>query len=137
VRGATPSITALIKSGIRRSATFASLVDALNHTDVIVYIEMTRSLPDGVDGRLMFSGTTSPFRYVRAQVSMAFGESALLAVAAHELQHALEVAEHAEVGDVRSFGELYERIGVAGTRNHTYDTAAAQRAGRRVRAELS
>ena len=137
VRGATPQITALIKRAIARSPTFASLVAALDQTDVIVYIERTRRLPSGVDGQLAFSSAVGPLRYLRAQVIVDLDEDAMLAVAGHELQHALEVAAHPEVRDTVSLGTLYERIGIGMSRPGRFDTAAAQRAGRKVRNELS
>jgi hypothetical protein len=62
VRGATRPVAALVTSAIHRSPTFAALVDALNRTDVIVYIETSRRLPSGVDGGLTFIGYTAPFR---------------------------------------------------------------------------
>lgn len=137
VRGATPAITALIKKGISRSPTFAALVAALDRTDVIVYVERTRSLPSGVDGQLAFSGAAGPLRYLRAQVVIDLEGDALLSIAGHELQHALEVAAHPEVRDIASLGSLYARIGIGMSRKGRFDTAAAQQAGRKVRSELS
>lgn len=135
VRGATPLITEMIKGAVRRSATFAALVEALNQTDVIVYIESTPQLPSGVDGRLTFSGVNGSLRYVRAQVTSELTGAAMLAVAGHELQHALEVAQHGEVRDVETFAGLYQRIGTGRSRGQ-FDTAAARQVGRRVRLEL-
>jgi len=137
VRGATPQITALIKRAVSRSPTFAALVTALNQTDVIVYIERTRRLPSGVDGQLAFSGAAGPLRYLRAQIIIDLEEDAMLSVAGHELQHALEVAAHPEVRDTATLGTLYERIGIGMAHRGRYDTAAAQQAGRKVRNELS
>ena len=137
MRGATPQITALIKRAISRSPTFSALVAALNQTDVIVYIERTRRLPSGVDGQLAFSGAVGPLRYLRAQIIIDLEEDAMLSVAGHELQHALEVAAHPEVRDTATLGTLYERIGIGMSHRGRYDTAAAQQAGRKVRNELS
>ena|SRR5215207_11087632 len=137
VRGATPQITALIKRAISRSPTFAALVEALNRTDVIVYIEPVHRLPSGVDGQLAFSGAAGPLRYLRAQVIGDLEEDAMLAIAGHELQHALEVAAHPEVRDRATLRTLYERIGIGMSRKGRFDTAAAQQAGRKVRNELS
>jgi hypothetical protein len=136
VRGATPLVTELIKGAVRRSPTFAALVEALNQTDVIVYIESTRQLPSGIDGRLTFSGVNGSLRYVRAQVTVDLTGPAMLAVAGHELQHALEVAQHSEVRDADTLAGLYRRIGSAGSERGLFDTAAARQVGRRVRLEL-
>jgi hypothetical protein len=136
VRGATPSMQRMIDTGIRRSATFASLVAALNRTNVIVYVQETRDLPAGVDGQLAVSTSKTTQRYLRAQVLTGLGTSEMMVVIAHELQHALEVAAHQEVRDSKTLGELYRKIGVEARRGR-YDTLAAQATSVRVRIELS
>ena len=136
VRGATPEMQRLIETGIRRSATFASLVSALNRTNVIVYVQDTRDLPSGVDGQLAVSTGKTTQRYLRAQVLKGLGSSEMMVVVAHELQHALEVAAHEEVRDSKTLGELYRKIGVE-ARMGRFDTLAAQATGSRVRNELS
>jgi hypothetical protein len=126
----------LIQTGIRRSATFAALISALNKSNVIVYVQETRDLPPGVDGQLAVTTGLSPQRYLRAQVLSGLGTTEMIAVVAHELQHAIEVAEHDEVRDSHSLATLYKRIGIEARRGH-YDTLAAQTTGWRVRVELS
>ena len=137
VRGATPAINTLIARGARRSATFKQLIDELNKTDVVVYLETNVALPAGLEGRLMFLTAAGGVRYVHAQVTTGLRFEELIAVAGHELQHALEVAQHPRVRDGRSMRALYERIGVKTGVPHRYDTAEAQSTGRRVRAEMS
>lgn len=138
VRGLTPKMKELIALGKRRSATFRSLVETLDQSDIVVYIESTNALPSGLDGRLMFLTSAGGVRYLHAQVTAGLNVEELIAVAAHELQHAVEVAMHPEVRDSVTLGLLYERIGVRSTAaRERYDTAAAQLAGKRVRAELS
>ena len=136
VRGATPKMERLIQTGIQRSATFAALISSLNKTDVIVYVQETRDLPPGVDGQLAITTGRSPQRYLRAQVLAGLGTTEMIAVIAHELQHAIEVAEHHEVRDSHSLANLYRRIGLEPDRGR-YDTQAAQLAGKQVRNELS
>jgi hypothetical protein len=125
----------LIQTGIRRSATFAALVSSLNRTDVIVYVQETRDLPPGVDGQLAVTAGKSPQRYLRAQVNAGLGTEEMIVTVAHELQHAIEVAQHQGVRDGKSLAELYRRIGVEARRGR-YDTVAAQTTGSRVRVEL-
>lgn len=137
VRGATPAIARLVEHGIRRSPTFAALVAALNRSDVIVYIDITPQLPAGIDGRLAFATSAGGVRYLHAQVAVGLGRDRTIAVAGHELQHALEVADDPRVRDRDGLAVLYAVIGIPGARRDTYDTAAAQQAGRRVRSELS
>jgi hypothetical protein len=137
VRALTPRMKQVIELGRRRSATFRELIDRLNGSDVIVYLENTHELPAGLDGRLTFMTTAGGVRYLRAQVTSSLDDDDLIAVAGHELQHAIEVASHPEVRDVASLAVLYTQIGVpSASARHRYDTLEAQSTGRRVRAEL-
>jgi D-alanine transaminase len=122
-------------------STFASTMTELlarsECTDGIVYIQVTRDLPVGLDGRLAFMTSVGPLRYLHAQVRDGLAIDLLLSTAAHELQHALEVAAHEDVRDAGGLASLYERIGIPGHEHNRYDTAAARITGRRVRQELS
>ena len=52
VRATDARLHSFLAEGLNRSHTFASLVTALNRTDVIVYIESVMSLPKNTMGRL-------------------------------------------------------------------------------------
>jgi hypothetical protein len=136
VRGADPQMSGTIREGLRRSATFADLVVALNRSDVIVYIESGRQLPATIAGRLLLAAGPKSQRYLRIQVSGQPRSNELIALVGHELRHALEVAESPDVRDEPTLIALYERIGHSQSRRHQYDTLAAQDAGRQVRSEL-
>jgi hypothetical protein len=136
VRGATPAVNAMLAMGIKRSTTFARLARDLDDTDVIVYVEIVNSLPTGLDGRLSFSAKAGGFRYLRIQVPSNTGKHDLIAVVGHELQHAMEIAEHPNVQDSEGVASLYKLIGLQAHGVDRYDTAAARSIGRRVRAEL-
>jgi hypothetical protein len=137
VRTTDARIQSLLVLGARRSRTFASLIAALNRTDVIVYIEPVSNLPATLAGRLMLLPEAAGQRYLRIQVGSLASSRDLISTIGHELQHALEIAEARGVRDQRALVRLYEQIGRAGSAAHSYDTAAAQRAGRRVRTELA
>lgn len=136
VRGVTPRMQKMIADGVRRSVTFRNLIEAVNNSDLVVYIEATNTLPTGLDGRLTFLTAAGGVRYLHAQITTTLSFDELIAIAGHELQHALEVAAHPEVRDPASLAKLYERIGVRGVSKDRYDTNAAQSTGRRVRSEL-
>jgi hypothetical protein len=89
VRGATPQMTKLIREGISRSGTFERLVSTLHQYRVIVYVQETRDLPAGVDGRLAVAASKGPYRYLRAQVVSGLSMAETIAIVAHELQHAV------------------------------------------------
>ena len=136
VRGASPAINLLIARGMDRSPTFKGLVEALNKTDVVVYLETNAKLPAGIEGRLMFMTSAGGVRYLHAQVTAGLGFSSLIAIAGHELQHALEVAQNPSVRCGDTMRALYQRIGVRSGVDDRFDTVEAQITGRRVRSEV-
>lgn len=125
-----------IADGLGRSTTFASLVLALDQSDVIVYIETTRGMPSTLAGRMLIVAGPANQRYLRIQIADAPRGVELIALIAHELQHALEVAASPDVRDERALIGLYETIGRSARGQHRYDTMAAQNTGRQVRTEL-
>lgn len=138
VRSTDRHIIGLLHKGVARSKTFAELVTALNTTDVIVYIERVPTLPTTLAGRLLLLPITGHQRYLRIQVRGDLSPIELIALIGHELRHALEIAEHPAVRDESAMLTLYQRIGHPSTGAlHTFDTQAAQTAGRQVRMELA
>jgi hypothetical protein len=137
VRAADGRVGDAIAGGLRRSATFADLVLALNRSDVIVYIETARGMPSTLAGRMLIVAGPASQRYLRIQISGMARGNELIALVGHELQHALEVAASPDVRDEQSLIALYEAIGHGKSGSHLYDTIAAQTAGRRVRTELN
>ena len=136
VRSTDARITRLIAEGVQRSRTFASIVEALGRTDVIVYIQPSRDLPTTISGRLLLLPAVGQFRYLRVQVRANLTARELIALIGHELQHALEVAEDRSVRDTPALVSLYQRIGRPLRGSHSFDTAAAEATGRQVREEL-
>jgi uncharacterized protein YoaH (UPF0181 family) len=136
VRAATSRVHELMAEGLRRSPTFASLMTDLNRTDVIVYIEQIMTLPKETLGRLTIVPRGDKYRYLRIQIRADLPRNEAIALIAHEMRHALEVADDADVRDSVGLIRLYERIGHSIGGEHVYDTIAAQDTGRQVRREL-
>ena len=137
IRAAGPRVDSLIKDGIRRSRTFAGLVNDIHQTNVIVYVEPSMSLPTDVAGRILFAGAAGEQRYLRVQVRSTLTRDQMISVIAHELRHALEVAaEHSVVSD-KALEAFYKRIGDVSHVGGGYDTEAARVAQRVVRRELT
>lgn len=135
IRSTDAGVRKLIRRGFRESWTFAALVARIQRSDVIVYVEEVPRLPNALNGRMMMLPRVNGFRYIRIQlVSHGTPEDAI-AVLAHELQHAVEVADAVEVIDTSGLERLYQRIGVR-QGPQVYDTHAAQDMGRAVRREL-
>jgi hypothetical protein len=137
VRTTDPDLKKVLALGVQRSPTFASLVAAVNMTDVIVYVERVSRLSTSISGRLMLVPVVHDQRYLRIQVRPGLTPEELIALIGHELRHALEVAADPMVRDQNALIKLYEHIGENGLGNHSYDTRAAQDTGYKVRGELT
>jgi hypothetical protein len=112
VRASEPHIVALIETGLARSATFRRLVDTLDRSDVIVYVDpkLTRqSLGAYLAHNVVVSGGV---RYLHVAIDAHGAEGRLVPLLAHELQHAVEVAADPAVRDPRSVEQLFERLAI-------------------------
>lgn len=136
VRTIDKRVQRLLATGVTRSPTFAALVASLNTSDVIVYIEPTQTLPTTLAGRLLLMPLSGQQRYLRVQVAMTMNPDDMISVIAHELRHAVEVADAPDVRNETGLVKLYERIGRKSGVPHRYETDAAQDAARHVRREL-
>jgi hypothetical protein len=136
IRTTDKSILKLMRRGYRGSRTFAELVTRLQRSDVIVYIEEVPRLPAALEGRMMMLPRAHGHRYVRIQIALRGSPEDSIAVLGHELQHAVEVANAADVSDAGALAKLYQRIGIR-SGPQLYDTLAAQDTGRMVRRELA
>jgi hypothetical protein len=137
VRATDARLHSFLAEGLNRSRTFASLMTALNRTDVIVYVESVMILPKNTMGRLAMMPMTGNFRYLRIQIRSDLSRREAIALIGHELQHALEIADATDVRDTTALIGLYQRIGHPSNGDHAYDTDAAQDTGRIVMRELN
>jgi hypothetical protein len=125
VRTTEARILTIIELGVARSATFRRLVQTLDASDVIVYIEpkFNRSALAGyLSHRVIVAG---PIRYVQIAVGMHGSENRLVALVAHELQHAVELAAATGVRDSESMARLFERASISFGCGGCYETSAA------------
>ena len=135
VRSEHPIIAAAIGNAAEHSATFRSLVDAIDGTDGIVYVRegtcrfQLRACLAGVH-----SAPPVRFVFVKVDTRRAVG-CALMASLGHELQHALEVLRVPKVVDNVTLAHFYMHLGPTGD-NDRFETGAAVRAGERVEGEL-
>ena len=135
VRPVHKRVQALLATGMERSATFRQLVRRIESSDVIVYVETRPDLRDGVGASMRFMACSATDRFVRVQLNGTYNAQTLVALLGHELQHVVEVAEHAEVRSSEDLRELYRRTGLR-TGTDTFDSEAARHAGYRVRDEM-
>ena len=137
IRSTDRRLRALLEEGLRISPTLRALVARLHASDVVVYVQCDG--PGGPDGRLTFVSTVGGFRYVVVRMGR-FARIQQIAMMAHELQHAVEIAETPAIVDGASLVLAYQRIGYVNQWSSlpgvAFDTQAAVRAGVQVLKEL-
>lgn len=128
---------ALLLEGLRRSDRLRTLVDDLERSDVIVYVQMQHLLRGKWAGALTWIAGTKQFRYVRVSLNPAIRGAMAIATLGHELQHALEVANEPSIVDAQSLNGFYRQHGISMRVQNGWDTEAARLVGEEVRQDLS
>jgi hypothetical protein len=141
VRTTDTRLRRLVDQGARESPTFRTLVDRLNASDVVVYLHCeVVNASRRVDGRLVFVAAAGGFRYVVVRLAWLVPRERQIAILAHELQHAVEIAETPAIVDRPSLAREYARIGFVSSRTDVagmaFETVAAAAVGERVLREL-
>jgi hypothetical protein len=129
---------AILLDGLDRSETFRHLVDEIEKSDVIVYLEVQPALKKSLAGKLTWITATGSFRYVRISLNPDLANDAMIATLGHELQHAVEVVREASIVSTGSLSAYYAKHGLSmASHSNGWDTEAARQAGYDVRRELS
>ena len=134
VRSDDPAIAALITQASHRSPTFRSLVETINTTDGIVYVN------EGTCGRgaracfkhqVIIAG---PNRVLHILVDSDRPDWDLMGAVGHELRHAIEVLGDPTITSDAAMRSFYKQNGVE--LNGVLETRAAIVAGTDIRGEL-
>ena len=101
------AIAAAIHEAAARSATFRGLLDAINASDGIVYVE------EGDCGRAGLVGVTvaGAYRLIWVKVDTRRADWDLMGSIGHELRHAVEVLGNSSITSTSSMYFFYEREG--------------------------
>lgn len=127
---------ALILEASRRSATVRRLLDALQHTDVLVWVELRPDLPLAT-ACLRPIGTSAAFRRLHVGINPFNAPFDQIKFLGHELWHAWEIAQAPGVETPHDVARLFLRIGWRLTPGgHDFETAGAIDAGNRVYQEV-
>jgi hypothetical protein len=141
VRSSAPAVAALIEEGCNRSASFRRLFERVAESNGIVYVEFGNCAFGHLNGCLLpFVVSTTGGRYLRIVVTpdeTRTSHDGLIALIAHELQHAIEVLAHPEVVDVDTMLAMYARIGWPLPGRQGYETSEAHAAQDAVFSELT
>jgi hypothetical protein len=135
VRSDNPEISTLIEEGRARSATFQRLVDTIDGTDGIVYLEEGKCL-NSVHACLMLSvQVAGPNRILHVKINLRRRRAEVISAIGHELRHVVEALSQPKVRDSAAIYMFFKHEGASDTGR--FETPAAVEAGRMVEAELA
>lgn len=124
VRTFDAQLLELMRRGYEESPTFRHLVDTIERSNLIVYVERHNRFHDHEAGCLRLARQAGGHRYMRISLSTSLNDRELVIFMAHEFMHAVEVAAAEEVVDQRGLRDLYCRIGTR--QQYGFDTKAAR-----------
>jgi hypothetical protein len=133
VRAGDVKAAALLRDGQARSATFRALIETIEQSDLIVYVQ-TRPLR--LPGQLQLVGATPGCRHVRVMIRTPGLDTDMIGWLGHELWHAVELARAPGVRNQESLLRYYQRIGSGGRHTSTAETGDAQAVGTKVLSEV-
>jgi hypothetical protein len=142
IRSADPALSAVMARGRERSPTFRMLIDNLEKSDWLIFVQPGRCPHPVMVGCLLHMvGRYEGRLYLRLVIpSEGHHPDAVTATIAHELQHALELISDGRVTDRQTLAVLSKRIATDQFRPPMlteYETAAARRIGELVLRELA
>lgn len=139
VRVVSPRLAETLRLATPKSATLRALLATLAESDVIVHIAALseRDRHRGLAGTMKFVTARGGKRFLRIAVDENLPLTQRAVTLAHELQHAVEVAEAPQIVDEASFGAFYSAVGHKGLEPPNFrETRAALDLSARVMAEL-
>jgi hypothetical protein len=137
VRGLDPGARELIQKASEVSPTVATLIAALDRTDVLVLVQATFR-PRGYAAVTRLVASPTGCRIVLVTIDMKEFPLDQIVWLGHELQHAREIADDGEVRDEAALRRLMQRIGWRrGAESSEYETDAAVTVGRQVQREVA
>ena len=128
---------AVIREGLCASATLRGLADRVDASDLTVHVSVRRFPDRRLAGGLRFLAATPTDRVLLIDIAFGLDRYARIAMLGHELQHAVEVAQTAQIRDKEGLRRFYALHGVGGAIEGSYETDAARQAEVAIRKELA
>ena len=138
VRSEDAAITSLIARASAASTTFRDLLDRIDRTDGLVYVNNGQCLGGMRACLLMRMILAGPTRMLRIVIdpSRADCDVDLMSTIGHELWHTIEVLQQPSLRSTAGMASFYAREGRPMGWSGGWETTAAVKAGLKVRAEL-
>ena len=143
VRGTSAPLQALIADTAEKSPAFRAMLDRLEASTVIVYVRMAPLPTLTLDGRTAFIKVDTPTpdaRLLLVELNCNRPIVAHTATLAHELRHAIEIADAPWVVGADTLERYYAQIGFRLDPSGwpvRFETVAARQAAAQVRRELA
>jgi hypothetical protein len=136
VRSTKPSLTALIARATEQSTTFRRLIESINTSDGIVYVE-AGECGHYVTACLVTVTAAGMYRMLWIKVDTQKADCDLMVSIGHELQHAVEILSDSDVRNGAEMFFYFQRMGrqQPGV-NFRVETTTALDAGIAVREEI-
>ena len=132
-RPVDPTALETLDLALERSAVVRTLIETLERSNLVVHIQSSNDLPIGIGGTTRFVVSRGGYRYLRITIRAQLPKEMRVAILAHELQHANEIAG-SPADNVVALRQLFLQCGMRD--GNYYETRAAQRIEDLVRAEL-
>jgi hypothetical protein len=136
VRSRSPLASAALEYGLKHSPSLQALVDSLQDTDVVAYIDSDIRPRSDIWGHTSFIAKAANCRYLRVEITAHVNLGQAAALLGHELQHVYEIATHPEVVDDETLSAMYQQFGKPSRYENSYDSVAAIEMGTRIAAEI-
>jgi hypothetical protein len=119
------------------SSTIRTLVARIERSDLIVYVRCASFAKSALVGRLVFMTAVLGQRLLMIEIKSPEQWHTQVATLAHELQHAVEIADAPSVRSQTALAQHYRQAGIMVAANpYVFDTRAARETGLRVQREL-
>lgn len=139
VRASNPLMQSIIAAAVEQSSTVRQLVETIETSDVVAYIDFIPSQAPSVAAHVSFMSAVGGRRYVRISVDPRYTGSTAIALIGHELQHVAEIAAEPAIVDEKTLARSYWTWGftTGASAELRFETDAAIAAGRRVAEEVA
>jgi hypothetical protein len=135
VRSSNASIVALISLANQQSSTFRALIETIDASNGIVYVEVGEC-GRGVRACLVSVTSHGGYRFLRVHVHIGGDDWDVMGSIGHELRHTIEVLSNPSVTDTAGLHYFYIHTASTGGFLRPFETDAAVATGAAIRAEV-
>jgi hypothetical protein len=141
IRTTDTTLRTALNDGLAHSATFQALVAKLEASDVVVFLVYDRKATNLLASHISFLSAAGGRRYLTIGLISRLPRVRQVAILAHELQHAVEIADAPAIVDSKSMAQYYAGLKYGGvvdpSPQHRFESRAAIDMEQRVAREMA